>query len=505
MAHKTPNVYINEGSGGSKPIEGASTGIAAFVGCAEKGPVGEAVLVTGFAEFIEKFGSYISTGWLAYAVENFFIEAGGGAKCYVVRTVHYTDITDASTNTNVVASVTLVDATPTTPLDSLKAESVIEENSDLKVTIANATSGATKFKVEIYKGSGSTAIATLDEQDIDTIDGVTLGGVKFTKLGANRPVNISKAALTGGSTGLASISDNDYIGSAASNTGLYALDFVDENMNISIPGVTTRTSLLGGAAYAANRKCFFIGDMPISLDYSEAKDFKLATGEYEGEAALDNAFLAVYYPWYYIKDPVSGGKKLMAPSAALSGIYARVAGTRGVHKAPAGTEDGKLRSAIGIERVINDTQQTELNPNGINVVRSFSDAGIVAWGARTTSSDPLWKYINNRLHFNFIGSSLKKGTKWAVFEPNDSILWGALKLAANSFLNKEYKKGAFNDGGSGKPELAYYVVCDSGNNTLATIDASEVHLDIGVAESKPGEFIEIGINQWDGGASVSEG
>ncbi|MDF2615348.1 MAG: tail sheath protein [Sedimentibacter sp.] len=504
MARKTPNVYINEGSGGSKPVTGASTGIAAFIGCAQKGEPGVATLVKSFKEFTGIFGSYISNGWLAYAVENFFIEAGDGADCYVVRTVHYTDITDRDTNTNSVASVILKDAA-TTPQNALKAETLTDEASDLKVTIAAATSGTTdKFKVEIYKGSGSTAIASLDEQTNSEIDGVTLGGVKFTMITTTRPANIAKAALTGGSDGLTGITDNDYIGSQASNTGLYALDFIDENMNIVVPGITSRSVLLATASYAANKKCFQIGDEPIGLDYLEARDFKQAIGDYSSEAAIDSDFSALYYPWIYIKDPVTGGKKLFPPAAAMAGVYARVAGSRGVHKAPAGVEDGKLRCAIGVERVINDTQQAELNPNGVNVIRSFSDAGIVAWGARTTSSNASWRYINNRLHFNYIGSTLRKAFRWAVFQPNDSILWGQLKLAAESFLEREYRKGAFNDGGSGDPADAYYVNCDSKNNTRETIDLGEVHLDVGVAQSKPGEFIEIGINQWDGGSSVTE-
>ncbi len=508
MSHKTPNVYINEGSAGAKPIDGASVGIAAFVGCAEKGPVGEAILVSNFTEYTEKFGSYISNGWLANAVETFFIEAGAGAKCYAVRTVHFTDVADADTATNKVASVKLNDGAAENPVDVLQVDGVVEGESDLKITIAAATSAnASKFKVELYKGSGANAIASLDEQTVDTLDGITIGtapnAVTFVKLAAGVPATVVKAALTGGSDGLANISDNDYIGSPVSYTGLYALDYVDENLNIAIPGVTSRAVLNAVAAYAQARKSFHIGDVPAGLDYLEAKEFKLATGDYAGEAAIDNAFSALYYPWYYIKDPVTAAKKLMPPSAAMAGVYARVAGTRGVHKAPAGIEDGKLKTAIGVERIINDTQQSELNPNGINVIRSFTE-GIVAWGARTTSSDALWRYINNRLHFNFIGSSLKKGTKWSVFEPNDNILWGKLKLLADSFLNKEYKKGAFNDGGTGKSELAYYVVCDTTNNTLATIDSGEVHLDVGVAESKPGEFVEIGINQWDGGSSVTE-
>lgn len=71
-------------------MEGVSTSTAGFIGLAEKGPVeGIPQLVTNFADFKRTYGGYLSENefgeyrFLAYAVENFFIN--GGSRCFVSR------------------------------------------------------------------------------------------------------------------------------------------------------------------------------------------------------------------------------------------------------------------------------------------------------------------------------------------------------------------------------------------------------------------------------------
>lgn len=71
-------------------MEGVSTSTAGFIGLAERGPVeGIPQLVTNFADFTRKYGSYLSENefgeyrFLAYAVEHFFIN--GGSRCFIAR------------------------------------------------------------------------------------------------------------------------------------------------------------------------------------------------------------------------------------------------------------------------------------------------------------------------------------------------------------------------------------------------------------------------------------
>jgi hypothetical protein len=53
------------------------------------------------------------------------------------------------------------------------------------------------------------------------------------------------------------------------------------------------------------------------------------------------------------------------------------------------------------------------------------------------------------------------------------------------------------------PAEAFFVKVDAGNNTQATIDNGEVHIEIGVALQRPAEFIIIKIGQFDGGTTVT--
>jgi phage tail sheath protein FI len=80
-----PGVYVEEVSGGVRPIEGVSTSTAAFLGECGRGIPALAQFVTGFAEFERAFGGHApgDGGLLAAAVDGFF--AAGGKRAYVVR------------------------------------------------------------------------------------------------------------------------------------------------------------------------------------------------------------------------------------------------------------------------------------------------------------------------------------------------------------------------------------------------------------------------------------
>ena len=79
----SPGVYVEEVDRGSKPIEGAGTACAAFIGFAEKGPVNEPVFIPNWTEFVNVFGGFIEGGYLAPAVYGYF--QNGGGRCYVSR------------------------------------------------------------------------------------------------------------------------------------------------------------------------------------------------------------------------------------------------------------------------------------------------------------------------------------------------------------------------------------------------------------------------------------
>ena len=93
----SPDIFVEERESTRHTIERVSASVAAFFGITERGPVGVPILITSFAQFRRIFGGYIPNSHLAYAVDGFFKKVKG--RCYVVRVVHYTDITDAITAT----------------------------------------------------------------------------------------------------------------------------------------------------------------------------------------------------------------------------------------------------------------------------------------------------------------------------------------------------------------------------------------------------------------------
>ena len=77
-----------------------------------------------------------------------------------------------------------------------------------------------------------------------------------------------------------------------------------------------------------------------------------------------------------------------------------------------------------------------------NAIRAFPSRGIRVWGARTLSSNGLWKYVSVRRLFIFLERSIYEGTQWVVFEPNDDRLWARVKDTIRLFLRGQWRAGA---------------------------------------------------------------
>jgi uncharacterized protein len=217
-----------------------------------------------------------------------------------------------------------------------------------------------------------------------------------------------------------------------------------------------------------------------------------------------STYAALYYPWLLLRNPFHdpelrpGAQELLElpPSGHVAGMWARIDGRRGVWKAPAGTETGLLGIA-GFNRPISDTDQHLLNPQGVNALRVLPGYGKVIWGARTlaTRSDPPWRYVPVRRTAIFIRESIRTSIRWAVFEPNDEPLWGALRASIGGFMDGLFRAGAFQ---GQTARQAYFVRCGlgpAGSMTQDDIDAGRVIVEVGFAPLKPAEFVIVRVEQ----------
>ena len=211
---------------------------------------------------------------------------------------------------------------------------------------------------------------------------------------------------------------------------------------------------------------------------------------------IDSRYAAVYYPWVVVSNPLArpGREDIpreleLPPSGFVCGIYARNDVQRGVWKAPA---NEVVRGALRFEVDVNFAQQEMLNPIGVNCLRYLSGRGFRVWGARLASSDPEWKYVNVRRYFNYLESSIDRGTQWAVFEPNGERLWANVRQTISDFLYNEWRNGALL---GTKTEEAYFVRCDRSTMTQNDLDNGRLVCLIGVAVIKPAEFVIFRIGQ----------
>jgi phage tail sheath protein FI len=204
----------------------------------------------------------------------------------------------------------------------------------------------------------------------------------------------------------------------------------------------------------------------------------------------DSHYGGYYVPWLKTIDLDTGHTMLAPPSGYVLGICARVDDERGVHKAPA---NEVVRNILDVELPFTDGEQDVLNPQGISLIRAFESRGIRVWGARTTTSDTEWKYVNVRRLFIFLEHSIDNNTQWVVFEPNNEALWERVKESIESFLFGVWKTGALM---GTKPEEAYFVRCDRTTMTQDDIDNGRLVCLIGVAPTYPAEFVVFRIGQF---------
>jgi phage tail sheath protein FI len=490
----SPGVYVEEVEAGSRPIEGVGTAVAAFVGLAGRGPANTPTLVTNWNQFTSTFGDFMEGSYLAHAVYGYFLNGGGAA--YVVRVGADGVVPTASAE---VPSST-DKAKPAFQVAALEAG---PEGNDISVDVQPAADDGS-FKLVVKRGgreveSFDNLTTAKGKQNVATVVKAQSKTITIEEAGALAPA-AGSTALAGGSAAVPSrVTPDDYVGNSADRTGFAGLEAVDEVTMLAVPDLMAvyeqgMIDLEGLQAVhlAMIAHCELMGDRvaildaPPGLNAQQVKEWRV------DKAGYDSKYATLYWPWIKVFDPLSGQAKFVPPSGHVGGIWARNDDTRGVHKAPA---NEVVRGAISLALNLTKAEHDQLNPNGINCIRSFPGRGIRVWGARTISSDPSWRYLNVRRLFNYIEESIFEGTQWVVFEPNDQRLWGRVKRTINAFLLRVWRDGALF---GATPDQAFFVKCDDENNPPEVRDAGQLIIDIGIAPVKPAEFVVFRIAQFSG-------
>ena len=520
-----PGVYIQEIPSGSRTITGVATAVAAFVGRASRGPVDEPVRITSLAEFERTFGGLERTSGLGYAVRDFYLN--GGNLAVVVRLGG--DEAAAATITLGAAPdddpdalpVSLTTIGPGTWGNDVHAEVVHAPQPPTDDPVAAANHPTTVvadqqgvdiddlFVLTVREGPADDPVRVETYPNVTLVDGprridAVLGSSELVRIAEGTTLpregkpDAGEYDGTGGVDSPPSLALTDYVGSGfeESKSGIYALLDADLFTLLclppSAPDLAVPEELWSNAlALCADQRAFLLVDPPPDTGVDAIEGWVTDLGL----TALGRNG-AVYYPRVRRPDPLRDGAiGTFVPSGAVAGIMARTDGARGVWKAPAGIEAG-IVGASGLSVPLTDDENGELNPVGINCLRTFAVIGTVVWGARTLrGADVLadeYRYVPVRRLALFLEETLYRSTQWVVFEPNDEPLWAQIRTSIGAFMQDLFRQGAFQ---GSTPRDAYFVRCDAETTTQYDIDRGIVNIIVGFAPLKPAEFVVVSIQQ----------
>ncbi len=509
-----PGVYIEEVPSGVRTIPSVSTSVTAFVGRTARGPVEDPVECLSFGDFNRTFGGLWAEGPLSYAVRDFFLN--GGSRAIVVRLFNQTSAADDGLATLSLGALGLVAANPGSWGNALSA------------TVAHPTNAAAADAVAARYGIDAGRLYDLTVEDtargtrelFQNVTGEAAGGARrldrVLEAGSNlirvdpdialpedRPADGTAATGQDGDNGVA-LSPAIYQGDRVQKTGLFALENTDIFNMLCIPpdtrdGDTATAVWQTAATYCTERRAFLIVDSPAAWNANRQTAVATARNDTINNPLLTGEMArnaAIYFPRIIQRDPLRDGQlDTFVPCGVIAGIIARTDAGRGVWKAPAGI-DATLNGVDRLWMALTDGENGQLNPLGVNCLRTLPVYGRVVWGTRTMrGADEIgdeYKYVPVRRLALFIEESLYRGTQWVVFEPNDEPLWAQIRLNVGSFMQRLFRQGAFQ---GASPRDAYFVKCDGETTTQDDRNRGIVNIVVGFAPLLPAEFVVIHIQQ----------
>jgi uncharacterized protein len=524
-----PGVYVEEIPSGVHTITGVATSITAFIGRALRGPVDEPVIINSFADFERRFGGLWVDGMLGYAVRDFY--QNGGSQAIIVRIINQattatitlptggsppgTILLDAASpgawGSNLSALVDYKTADPLNP-------SATPDPELFNITITESVGSVINSKEPYLRVSmnpnskrylprvleQSSQLVAVRKNNSGNWDDVPQSRPLANSPSGSPPAIVpysASASIDGSDLGVA-----QFEGSPNNKTGIYALAKTDLFNLLCIPpptrgGDTAPSVYQKAMKYCEDRRAMLIVDPPIGWGASPVTAVNnamtgLGTLGLSGTSARN---AALYFPCVVEPDPQRDNQlDTFVPSGIIAGVMARTDTQRGVWKAPAGL-DAAINGIQALQVNLNDAENGQLNPLGINCLRSFPINGRVVWGARTLrGADQLadeYKYVPVRRLALYLEESLYRGTQWVVFEPNDEPLWAQIRLNVGAFMHNLFRQGAF----QGKtPRDAYLVKCDKETTTQNDINLGIVNILVGFAPLKPAEFVILKIQQLAG-------
>lgn len=507
-----PGVSFEEQDPLLRVIQGVATAKTAIQGVFTWGPINVPTQVTSLAEARRIFGTYTLLGKAMEAITGFF--TNGGKVLTIVRTVHYTDVTDPLTQIAVKATFDILDSAAVV---TLQVDGKFEgARGNFSIEIKAASNGdATLFDLTVKEGGvlkETWVNLSMDDNNdrfAETIINAANSGsnlITVTDLDSvtappgDRPADIV-VSLAGGDDGLTGIVDADFVGDAGGATGFHAFDI--------IPDIRILLCVEQHTAAVHQKMVDYMeidrGGIGIAIgEIPEAQTPAQAVTYWKTTAALKNRSEFGYFatPWVTQINPLASvygtaERITVPPSGHIAGNIARIDGTEGgVFKTATGVERGILRGIVGTETTDYDKQTNRnlVSVEGINLIWKPEGFPIIIDGDRMAKLTGSYPFINQRRGVIFIELSVQAGVIFAVHANLDSTLRAQVERTVQLFLGRQFKAGAF----AGLTQAESFTVDadieGKGINNAAVQATGTMFIDIGLAMVTPGQFIVLRIS-----------
>ncbi len=480
-----PGVYRTEQAASPFETSLPPVGVAAFIGAAECGRPFTPTIVLSEEDFERQFVGTspldTSASSLATAVRGFF--GNGGERLVVVRSVD--PLTSLPAGAIVTPLLSFEAASAGVWANGLVVELIPDDENELQLTIVEVDAAGTRQVLEMWpdlslipgtpnyldtvleRDSEFLRVAERDEGDL--FDGVPVD------LGVDDGSTLT-FTLTGGDDGHADEASSE----AALTTAVDTLHQYSDVSLLAVPGLTD-VSDLTGVLEEVNRR----DDLLLLLDCPQSQERSTAVSHAQ---AFRSAFghqpnVALYTPWVVVDSPE--GSRTVPPSGFMAGVIARTDIQRGVFHTPAGL-GAFLQGTTSLHVAFDDSEQAPLNALGVNVIRSFPDAGVVAWGARTLAvAEDGSEHLPVHRMAQYVRKAVASGTAWAVFETQGPPLWTRVSQSVEGFLNGLFQQGAL----AGVVATdSYRVQCDAENNPPDQVELGILTIIVEFAMFRIGAF-----------------
>jgi hypothetical protein len=247
-----------------------------------------------------------------------------------------------------------------------------------------------------------------------------------------------------------------------------------------------------------NNIAFVVGDTPSTLQPSGTSIQNWATNAANAATNSDiglvthSSYLGLWYPWGLTPD-LQGNNVVVPPSLIALTTIAYSDSVSYPWFAPAGFNRGLVSSVSSVGYLnssgsyvpvtLNQGQRDVLYTNNINPIAYMPGRGLVVWGQKTL--DPITSAldrINVARLCCYLSYNLNNLAQPFLFEQNDSTTRANVTAVFSSYIQTLVGLRAIYD---------FSVVCDSSNNTSATIAANQLWIDVAIQPEISIEFIYI--------------